>query len=88
MSEKKSEFRVSPSGRIIREPKVPLRGASTVGGPMALPLGMTRPLTLQEQMAQFFRSAKIREELDAAGYETFEEADDFDVGDDFDPSTP
>lgn len=56
--------------------------------PMAPPVGMSRPLTLAEQI----RSMVRRELSDAAhsqGFETFEEADDFDIDDDpLDPHTP
>lgn len=34
------------------------------------------------------RSERLAAEAAAAGYESFEEADDFEVGDDFDPSSP
>lgn len=55
--------------------------------PAAIPLQWQRPPTLQEQIKSMIR----REMSQAAaqdGLETFEEADDFDVGDDFDPQSP
>lgn len=67
--------------------------------PMALPVGFKHPKTLQERMRELLRSEEIRRFLDAKGEETFEEADDFDVGeedplkstpyeDDFEPEIP
>lgn len=34
------------------------------------------------------RSERLRREAEESGFETFEEADDFDVGDDYDPRSP
>ena len=56
--------------------------------PMAIPAGFKIPETLAEQVQRLVRSSTIQHEAAQAGFETFEEADDFDVGDDFDPSTP
>lgn len=54
--------------------------------PVAPPIGYVKQPSLYEQMR-----AMVRQELsaaaEAAGAETFEEADDFDVGD-FDPTSP
>lgn len=55
--------------------------------PMAPPVGVSRPLTLAEQLRLM-----VRRELSAAaadqGFETFEDADDFDIDDDpLDPHT-
>lgn len=55
--------------------------------PLRLPSGFRRPETLQEQVARLVRT-QISREAEEAGYETFEEAEDFDVDDDFDPSSP
>lgn len=52
--------------------------------PMAIPSGLGRPETLEEQVRRLVRSNAFTE----PGQETFEEAEDFDVDDDFDPSTP
>lgn len=43
---------------------------------------------LEVKIARMLNSAKIREEFMRSGIETFEEADDFDVGEDMDPETP
>lgn len=56
--------------------------------PIAPPLGYRKQPTLAEQIRQMIRSERMAQEAAAAGYETFEEADDFEVGDDFDPSSP
>lgn len=55
--------------------------------PAAAPAGFKRPETLAEQVQRLVRGA-ISRQAEAQGVETFEEADDFDVGDDFDPTTP
>lgn len=34
------------------------------------------------------RSERLKLEVEAQGQETFDEADDFDIGDDFDPTSP
>ena len=53
--------------------------------PMSPPLGYKKEPSLREQIRQMILSEKLRQEVEAAGFETMEEADDFDVGDDFDP---
>lgn len=54
--------------------------------PLELPLGMSRPLTLQEEIRRFVRQ-EFSHAAAAAGAETFEESDDFDVEDDEDLSS-
>lgn len=56
--------------------------------PVAIPAGFRRPPTLAEQVARLVRSERFNQQAREAGFETFEEADDFDVGDDIDPATP
>lgn len=56
--------------------------------PIELPIHMTLPPTLQQQMAAMIRSQEFAQAIAARGFETAEEADDFDVGDDYDPSSP
>lgn len=55
--------------------------------PMAPPVGFKRRPSLADQIREMVRNERLQRELDQAGYETFEEADDFDVGDDFDPTS-
>lgn len=55
--------------------------------PIAVPAGFKRPETLAEQVQRLVRTHISREAAES-GYETFEESEDFDVDDDFDPSTP
>lgn len=57
------------------------------GKPIAVPLNYQRPPTLQEQIQRLIRTT-LSDQAAADGYESFEEADDFDVGDDYDPSSP
>lgn len=54
--------------------------------PVAIPAGFQRPETLAEQVRRLVRTSKMSDDdvLD----ETWEDAIDFDIGDDFDPKTP
>lgn len=52
-----------------------------------IPAGFKRPETLAEQVQRLVRTS-ISRQAEAEGYETWEEANDFDVDDDFDPTTP
>lgn len=56
--------------------------------PMEPPLGYKRTLSLHEQIAQQVRLAKIQLLDDVNLEETEEEADDFEVGDDYEPLSP
>lgn len=56
--------------------------------PMAPPLGYKRTPSLAEQIRQMVRAEKFSQDIANQGLETFEEADDFDIGDDFDPHSP
>lgn len=54
--------------------------------PMAIPFGFERPPTLQEQIRRLMRVEydRMRAVTGNEDFETPEEADDFDIGDDFD----
>lgn len=56
--------------------------------PLATSLGARRARSIRDNVVDILRSEKWREAMEANGEETFEEADDFDIDDDFDPSTP
>lgn len=56
--------------------------------PLAIPVGFERPESLQEKLKRLVMDANVQKELEAAGLETFAEADDFDTGEDIDPKTP
>jgi len=56
--------------------------------PVALPVGMKKPESIAEMVQRLVRSSELRRYAESKGAETFEEAEDFDVGDDIDPSTP
>lgn len=59
------------------------------GRPMEPPLGFVRRPSLTEQIRDMVRSEALRQAAEAAGAETFEDADNFDTGeDDYDPSSP
>lgn len=51
--------------------------------PMAPPIGYNRQPSLAEQIRAMIVSQKLAQEAAEAGAETFEEADDFEIGDDF-----
>lgn len=68
---------LTPDGKEILDPT-----------PIAPPVGYMRQPSLAEQVRQMVISERLRQEAEAAGMESFEDADDFDVGDDFDPSSP
>lgn len=55
--------------------------------PVDIPVGFERPESLHDQIKRLIRT-ELSAQADAAGLETFEEADDFDVGDDDDPRSP
>ena len=52
--------------------------------PIELPAGYTAPLTLEQKMARIMRDQRVLARLEQEGLETFDEADDFNVGDDDD----
>lgn len=56
--------------------------------PMALPVDFKPPIPLDEQIRQLIKNNQIQGQLHAEGVETFEEADDFEVDDDPDPTSP
>lgn len=56
--------------------------------PLAPPLGYKKQPSIREQIRNMVRGEQLRLAAESAGVETFEEADDFDVGDDYDPTSP
>lgn len=56
--------------------------------PIAPPLGYIKQPSITERIRDMVRSEHLRRAAEAAGAESFEEANDFDVGDDFDPQSP
>lgn len=56
--------------------------------PMAPPVGYVREPSMADRIRDMVRGEHLRLAALSAGQETFEEADDFEVGDDFDPSSP
>lgn len=56
--------------------------------PVAPPVGYKRQPSMVEHIRNMVRSEQLRAAAEAEGVETFEEAEDFDVGDDYDPRTP
>lgn len=59
------------------------------GGPLAAALNLVQRDNLGDRVRELIKSEKLKLEAATAGYESFEDADDFDVGDEtFDPQTP
>lgn len=56
--------------------------------PMAPPVGYKKQPSMVDHIRSMVRSELLRQSVAAEGLETFEEAEDFDVGDDYDPTTP
>lgn len=56
--------------------------------PMDPPIGYSRSEPLALQIRRMVMSEHLRIAAEQAGVETFEEADDFEVGDDYEPSSP
>lgn len=55
--------------------------------PVAPPIGYKRQPTMVEHIREMVRSERLRQEAEAAGAESFEESEDFDVGEDDDPQS-
>lgn len=55
--------------------------------PVAMPVGYKKPEPLADTIRRLIR-VEASEEAMRNGQETFEEADDFDVGEDYDPTSP
>ncbi|UYD39205.1 MAG: hypothetical protein [Wigfec virus K19_143] len=53
--------------------------------PMAPPIGYKKQPSMVEHIRNMVRSEMVRQAAEAKGFETFEEADDFDVADDLEP---
>lgn len=70
------EVRLDEHGREIPDPT-----------PMEVPLGFKRPETLAEQVQRLVRTS-MSAHAAMHGMETFEEAEDLEVDEDFDPYTP
>lgn len=56
--------------------------------PVAPPIGFVEQPSMWDRVREMVKSAQVREAALAAGEETFEEADDFEIGDDYDPHSP
>lgn len=66
-----------------------LRGAEILDPtPIAPPIGYKRQPTMVEHIRAMVRNERLAQELAEQGVETFEESDDFDIGDDYDPRSP
>lgn len=74
---------------VLRYPYLNTDGAEVLDPtPMAPPLGYNPQPSIFDQVRMMILSDKLRQAAEESGMETFEEADDFEVGDDFDPHSP
>lgn len=94
MKVKQKEPRIPEAVPLQRVQKAQVSKYDESGGelmdptPIAPPLGYKKSPTIAEQIRTMIQGERLRQEAEAAGYESFEEADDFEVGDDFDPRSP
>ncbi len=56
--------------------------------PLAPPLGFIRQPSITEQIRDMVRSETLKNAAELSGHGSFEDEDDFDVGDDYDPRSP
>lgn len=56
--------------------------------PMQPAVGFVKQDSMVQRVREMVASELLRRHADAEGFDTFEEADDFDIGDDIDPDTP
>lgn len=56
--------------------------------PLEPPLGYKKTESMSQLVHRMVHDEMIRRELASQGIETFEESDDFDVGDDYEPNSP
>lgn len=77
------------TGEVILKPGLDEHGREIADStPMAPPVGYKKQPSMIENIRALVRSETLRQAAVAAGADTFEEADDLDVGDDFDPQSP
>lgn len=69
------------------KPYRPGRVENTDPTPMEIPAGFRKPETMEEMVQRLVRR-QVSDAAEAAGAESFEESEDFDVDDMFDPSSP
>lgn len=89
---------VTSDGEVLSEADVAFaysrEGRRTIGKeypnpvPLEPPIGYIQQEPLHVQIRRMVLSERMAQEADAAGFDTPEEADDFDVDDDYDPSSP
>lgn len=74
---------------IQRHPTLDANGAEIPDPvPLAPPVNYQKPFDMFAHIQQLVAGEHLRLAAIQAGDETFEEADDFEIGDDFDPTTP
>lgn len=74
---KKAHLKYDEQGREMMDPT-----------PIAPPIGYKKSPSITEQIRAMITSERLRQEVEAQGYETFEESDDFDMAEDPDPKSP
>lgn len=81
--------RVDLDGVIVTRPGLNEYGLETPDPtPVAPPVGYIKQPSMFQQMRDLIRSERLAAIAESQGAETFEQADDFDVGEDYDPTSP
>lgn len=81
--------RVNLDGEIVTRPGLNDQGLETPDStPMAPPIGYNKQPSMFQQMRDLIRSERLAAIAESQGAETFEQADDFEIGDDYDPTSP
>lgn len=87
--DREMEKRVDPGRGKIIHTEDGSEDHSQSGGPMAAALRVTTRDGLGDRVRELIRSERMAIAAEQAGYETFEESDDFEVDDEqYDPQTP
>ena len=74
---KKAHLKYDEQGRELMDPT-----------PIAPPIGYKKSPSITETIRNMIRSEHLRREAESQGYESFEEADDFEMAEDPDPKSP
>lgn len=87
---KPSDAQITDALAPIRARRVPPRHGYECGSsvPYAPSVGAKKPPSLEDRVRQLIRSREVARAAEDAGKETWDEANDFDVGDDYEPDSP
>jgi hypothetical protein len=89
MSLKEKVYKKVKQLRVKKNQGIDKKGKELVDSkPLAAKLGFKKEKSLQEKIRDMVRNERLMQDLDRVGMETFEDADDFNIGDDFDLHSP